>query len=64
MTRDEALEQAIAACTALMSVSREYYDIQTAAAAMHAQRLLLARRSPEQIARMEAAAGLTQCQPR
>ena len=58
MTRDEALEQAIEACTAVMTVAREYYDIQTAAAAMHAQRLLLARRTPEQIARMEEAKGL------
>jgi hypothetical protein len=58
MTRDESLEAAIAACTALMIVSREHFDLRTAEAAMCAQQLLMARRSEEQIRRMEFALGL------
>jgi len=67
MTRDEALEQAIEACTQLMRTCGDYDDMPTAAIAAEFQRRLIARRSDLQVKRMERERGLTQtkrCLPR
>ena len=58
MNRDQTLEVAIAAVTALMRVCAEYHDMRTAQAAMECQRALVAQRSAAQIARMEQIKGL------
>lgn len=58
MSRDETLEAAIAAVTALMRVCAEYEDIHTAQAAMRCQRALIAQRSAQQVAEMERRRGL------
>ena len=44
MTRDEALEQAIEACTLLMQTAAEYFDMETAEIASEARRTLIAMR--------------------
>jgi hypothetical protein len=44
MTRDEALEQAIEACTQLMQIAAEYFDMETAEIASEARRTLIAMR--------------------
>jgi hypothetical protein len=44
MTRDEALEQAIEACTQLMQTAAEYFDMETAEIASEARRTLIAMR--------------------
>lgn len=65
MTKDEALEAAILACTDLMRICAEYQDMQTADIAAYAQRALCNRRSHMQVARMEERLGLKKrCAPR
>jgi histone H3/H4 len=44
MTRDEALEQAIEACTQLMQTAAEYFDMETAEIAAEGRRKLIAMR--------------------
>ena len=58
MTRDESLEAAIGAVTALMRVCAEYEDLHTAQMAMRCQKALIGQRTPQQVAQMEAARGL------
>lgn len=58
MTRDESLEGAIDAVTALMRVCAEYEDIHTAEIAVRCQRALVAQRSPQRVAQMEREQGL------
>lgn len=67
MTRDEALENAIAACTRLMTTCAEYSDMETAQIAADAQRKFVARRGVAAVSRMERERGLTptkRCLPR
>lgn len=52
---DEALEHSIASLTQLMRTCGEYQDLDTARIATDAQRALIKRRRPEQVARMEKA---------
>lgn len=58
MTRDEALEAAIAALTQLMRVCSEYSDLTTAQVAAEAQTRLVRRRSDVQVGKMEAERGI------
>lgn len=44
MTRDEALEAAILACTDLMRICAEYFDMETAEIAAEGRRKLIAMR--------------------
>lgn len=58
MTRDDSLEVAIAAVTALMRVCAEYHDLHCAKVAVECQRTLIGLRSPSQIDQMEQRKGL------
>lgn len=58
MNRDQTLEAAIEAVTALMRVCADYHDMRTARIAMECQRALVAERSRRQIVHMEHDKGL------
>lgn len=58
MTRNQALEAAIAALGELMVICGEYGDLETARTAAQAQRALIALRSPSVARAMEQARGL------
>lgn len=59
MTRDDAIEHAIAALTTLQRVCADYQDMTTAQIAAEAQTRLVRRRSDAQVVLMETRMGLT-----
>lgn len=58
MTRDDAIEQSIAALTTLQRVCADYQDMTTAQIAAEAQTRLVRRRSDVQVATMEQERGI------
>lgn len=58
MTRDEAVEQAIAALTQLQRTCAEYMDMTTAQIAAESQTRLVRRRSDVQVMKMEQERGI------